>query len=516
MAPRPRPLVLMILDGFGLRDEQDNNAIALAAAPRFKALWSAYPHGEIGASGRDVGLPDGQMGNSEVGHLNFGAGRIAQMDIARIDCAIEDGSLGRNVEIHEALATAKKQGGRLHLLGLVSDGGVHSSLTHLLALIDVAHGEGVSVVVHAFLDGRDTPPRSAKPYLRELLEKLDGGQKGVIGTVSGRYWAMDRDKRWERVQRAYDAIVTATAPRRVGAIEAVDASYEAGKDDEFVEPVVIEGYDGVNVGRDAALFFNFRADRARELTDALTQPGFGGFARPAGKETPFARYLCMTTYDKSLGLPVAFPKETYPDIFPEIIARAGLKQFRCAETEKFAHVTYFFNGGREDTFEGEDRLLVPSPRDVATYDERPEMSAQGVASAVVSAIESDKYDFILVNFANPDMVGHTGSLSAAIAAVEATDKGVGAIVDAALAKGGAVIVTADHGNCELMRDPVTGAPHTAHTTNPVPLLYINDADRGAKVRPHGRICDVAPTMLQLLGLAQPAAMTGESLLLGRS
>jgi 2,3-bisphosphoglycerate-independent phosphoglycerate mutase len=528
MQERPRPLVLIILDGFGLRDDRHDNAVALAKAPRFNALWASYPHSEIGASGRDVGLPDGQMGNSEVGHLNFGAGRIAQMDIARIDCAIADGTLGDNAEIKAAITLAKQNGGRFHLLGLVSDGGVHSSLEHLLALVDLAAAQGVPVVIHAFLDGRDTPPRSAERYLTRVIEHLQGRpgeqSKGVIGTVSGRYWAMDRDSRWDRVKRAYDAIVSGAAPRVSGALEAVEAAYAAGKDDEFIEPVVVgqagaggesSGYAGVRAGKDAALFFNFRADRAREITAALTQPGFEGFARPAGLEAPFARYVCMTMYEKGLGLPVAFPKETYPDIFPELVARAGLTQLRCAETEKFAHVTYFFNGGREEPFAGEERVLVKSPRDVATYDEKPEMSAQGVADAVVAAIGERRFDFILVNFANPDMVGHTGSLEAAIAAVEAADRGVGAIVDAALAQGGAVLVTADHGNCELMRDPVTGAAHTAHTTNPVPFLYVNDHDRAARLRPHGRLCDVAPTMLALLGLPQPAAMTGESMLQGK-
>jgi 2,3-bisphosphoglycerate-independent phosphoglycerate mutase len=498
--------VLVILDGFGERADPTDNAVRLAKTPQLDSLYATYAHSLIGTSGPDVGLPPGQMGNSEVGHLNFGAGRIALMDISRIDVAVAEGSLGRNPAIGGAIEAAKSRGGRLHLLGLLSDGGVHSSLEHLFALIDVAAKDGVEVVVHAFLDGRDTPPESGGGYVRLLLERLQG--KGKVGVVCGRYWAMDRDKRWDRVERAYRAIVSADAPRALGALEAVQQSYAAGKTDEFVEPVVIDDYAGVNVGRDTALFFNFRPDRARELSEALTAPSFEHFARPVDRATPFVHYVCMTTYDRSLPLPVAFAKESYPDIFPEIIARHGKTQFRCAETEKYAHVTYFFNGGREEPFPGEERLLVPSPRDVKTYDEKPEMSEAKVADAAASAIRSGKYDFVLVNFANPDMVGHSGKLEPTIRAVEAVDHGIGAIVDAARSIGGAVFITADHGNCEMMRDPTTGAPHTAHTLNPVPLLYVNDNHKDAKIRSGGRICDVAPTMLKLMGLAQPSAMSG--------
>jgi len=397
----------------------------------------------------------------------------------------------------------------LHLLGLVSDGGVHSSLVHLAALVDLARDARVPVVVHAFLDGRDVQPGTAPGYIAAAESKLAGGV-GRIGTVAGRYWAMDRDNRWERVERAYRAIVEAGAPRAATAHEGVERSYAAARTDEFVEPFVVGDYDGVRPG-DTALHFNFRPDRARELTRALALPSFDAFAR-AGKGAPFeGRYACMTTYDGTFGLPIAFPKETYANIFPEIIARAGYKQFRCAETEKYAHVTYFFNGGREEPFEGEDRRMLPSPKDVATYDKKPEMSAAAVADASVEAVRTGRYDFILVNFANPDMVGHTGVLDAAIHAVEAVDSGVEQIVEATRSQGGAVIVTADHGNCELMKDPATGQPHTSHTLNPVPLLYVNDADPNAKLRPGGRICDVAPTMLEVLGLPQPAEMTGVSL-----
>ncbi|MGO8995359.1 MAG: 2,3-bisphosphoglycerate-independent phosphoglycerate mutase [Polyangiaceae bacterium] len=506
---RPRPLILVILDGYGERAEHADNAIAVAKKPAIDALDARYPHGVISTSGKDVGLPDGQMGNSEVGHLNFGAGRIAQMDISRIDVEVAEGTLGTNDVLNEVIAKAKSGGGRLHLLGLCSDGGVHSTLAHVFALIDLAHARGVKVVVHAFLDGRDVQPGTAPKYLAQLDERLAG--KGTIGVVSGRYWAMDRDNRWERVERAYKAIARADAPKAKSALAGVEASYAAKKTDEFVEPFVVEGYAGIDVGKDAALHFNFRPDRARELTRALALEPFDGF--PRGSAPPFAgRYACMTTYDASFGLPIAFPKPHYDDIFPEVIARAGLTQFRCAETEKYAHVTYFFNGGREEPFAGEERLMIPSPKDVPTYDKKPQMSAVAVGDAVVRAIESDKFDFMLVNFANPDMVGHTGIMDAAVTAVETVDLALGKLVDAARAKGGAVFITADHGNCELMKDPATGQPHTAHTTNPVPFLYVNDADRGAKIKPGGRICDVAPTMLELLGIPQPAAMTGHSLL----
>jgi 2,3-bisphosphoglycerate-independent phosphoglycerate mutase len=509
--PRQGPLLLAILDGFGDRAEVSDNAVRLARTPSLDALYARFPHTTIGTSGPDVGLPPGQMGNSEVGHLNFGAGRIAQMDISRIDNAVHDGTLATNPVLAEVVRAARARGGRVHLLGLASDGGVHSSLAHLFALIDVAHAADVDVVVHAFLDGRDVQPGTAPGYLEGIVRRLLPRDR--IGTVSGRYWAMDRDNRWERVQRAYDAIVHARAPRAEGAVAGVVSSLERGKSDEFVEPFAVGDYAGVVVGKDAAIHTNFRPDRARELTRALAAAGFDAF--PREEAPPFFAYACMTTYDASLDLPVAFPKESFADTFPEIIARAGLRQLRCAETEKYAHVTYFFNGGVEEPFPGEDRTMIPSPRDVATYDEKPEMSAAAVADAVVAAVAARKYDFILVNFANPDMVGHTGVLDAAVRAVEAVDDAVGRVADAVRGVGGALIVTADHGNCELMRDPATGQPHTAHTTNRVPLLYVDDTDRDVVLAPGGRICDVAPTMLKWLGLPQPAAMTGRSLFQGR-
>ncbi len=506
--PIPRPLVLVILDGFGERAESADNAVRLAKTPTLDALNAKFPHGLIGTSGPDVGLPVGQMGNSEVGHLNFGAGRIAVMDIARIDNSVVDGSLQKNPVIVAVLKAAKDAGGRLHLLGLVSDGGVHSSLQHLLALIELAAQSNVTVVLHAFLDGRDVQPGTALGYLRTVEARLAG--KGVIGTVSGRYWAMDRDNRWDRVERAYKAIASADAPRFRSAEEGVQASFDAKKADEFVEPFVVGDYQGV-LPHDAALHFNFRPDRARELTRALATLDFKEFTR--GPTAPaFTTYACMTTYDSTLALPVAFPKQTFVDIFPEVIARAGLKQFRCAETEKYAHVTYFFNGGREEPYAGEDRKMIPSPKEVATYDEKPSMSARGVADAVALAVNADEYDFILVNFANPDMVGHTGMLGPAIEAVETVDAAIATIERSVRAKGGALFITADHGNCELMKDPASGQPHTSHTLNPVPLLYINDADPSATLKAGGRICDVAPTMLELLRIPQPSAMTGHSLL----
>ncbi len=507
---RPRPLVLVVLDGFGERQERADNAVRLAQTPALSALFEQYPHGLVGTSGPDVGLPPGQMGNSEVGHLNLGAGRIAMMDISRIDNAVHDGNLVENPVIVDVISKAKRHEGRLHLFGLLSDGGVHSSLAHLFALIDAAKNAGVPAVVHAFLDGRDVQPGSAPKYIASVEQKLVGGV-GSIGTVAGRYWAMDRDNRWERVERSYRAIAEGQRPHARTAQEGIERTYAAGKTDEFVEPFVVGDYRGIKP-EDVGIHFNFRPDRARELTRALALPELDAFARVGGRGPLQGRYVCMTTYDAKFGLPIAFPKETYSNIFPELIARAGYKQFRCAETEKYAHVTYFFNGGREDPFEGEDRKMLPSPKDVATYDEKPEMAAAGVTEAVRDAIQTRRYDFVLVNFANPDMLGHTGVLDAAIRAVDVVDLGVGKIVDATRAAGGAVLITADHGNCELMKDPASGQPHTSHTLNPVPLVYVNDADPDARILEGGRLCDIAPTMLEVLGLPQPTAMTGRSLL----
>jgi 2,3-bisphosphoglycerate-independent phosphoglycerate mutase len=516
---------LCILDGFGERPAADDNAVTLARAPALARIRATCPRTVIGTSGPDVGLPPGQMGNSEVGHLNFGAGRIVQMDITRIDAVARSGKFGANEVIRRQIDLAKARACRLHLFGLVSNGGVHSSLEHLHALIAAAHDDGVPVVVHAFLDGRDTPPKSAWTFLEPLVRFLGEGNKGVIGTLSGRYWAMDRDKRWDRVEKAYRTLVRGEGPRAESAAEALEASYRAGKNDEFVEPIRIGDYAGVagDVGPDGAwrgyevgFTFNFRPDRMRELSAMLVRRNLpteveASMTEHFGPAAAFdaAEFATMTDYDPALGLAVAFPKDQVHASFPEVLARAGLTQFRCAETEKYAHVTYFFNGGREAPFQGEDRALVPSPREVATYDQKPEMSAAGVAAKVTAAIDSGNYDFVLVNFANPDMVGHTGDLAAAIAAVEAVDQGIDAIDRAVRRAGGALFITADHGNCEQMKDE-QGQPHTAHTLNAVPLYYVNEADPGAELVA-GRICDVAPTMLELMGLEAPAEMTGRSL-----
>ena len=524
--------MLCILDGFGERAEAKDNAIRMAKTPHLDALAANYPRTVIGTSGPDVGLPPGQMGNSEVGHLNFGAGRIAMMDITRIDLAISEHKLASNPVIDMLIRGAKDRASRLHLFGLVSNGGVHSSLEHLHALIDVAEHHQVPVVVHAFLDGRDTPPKSAWNYLRPLLDHLEG--KGVIGTIAGRYYAMDRDQRWDRVFKAYVPIVRGEAPHARSVEDALEASYDAGKTDEFVEPTRIGDYQGIKgdytadfglsttpkwewMGEEVGLGFNFRPDRMREISAMLTRtnlpPEVEAMLTERGRAVVAFQeqhYGGLTEYDAALKLPVAFPKDSVVDSFPEVLSRHHLKQLRCAETEKYAHVTYFFNGGREEKFEGEERVLVPSPRDVPTYDFKPEMSAAQVAEAVVAAITREELDFILVNFANPDMVGHTGQLEAAIKAVEAVDVAVGRIMDALRERGGALILTADHGNCEIMRDE-HGNPHTAHTLNPVPLYYMNDGDKDIVLRSGGRISDVAPTMLEILGLPQPALMTGRSL-----
>ena len=540
--PRPRPLVLCILDGFGERAERDFNAVRMARSPNLDRLRGEYPNTLIGTSGPDVGLPVGQMGNSEVGHLCFGAGRIALTDISRIDVAIAENQLSRNDVLNSLIERAKDRKSRFHLFGLVSDGGVHSSLNHLLALIDHIASHDLQIVLHAFLDGRDTPPKSAVAYLEKVEAALEG--KGMIGTVCGRFWAMDRDKRWDRVSRAWHAIVReegagdpkapATVPHFSDVFEAVRAAYEDGKTDEFVEPARLGSYEGMRGdyvaefgtqplewqwhGDEVGFAFNFRPDRMRELSamftrrnlpkevdEMITQRGRPMLAFEDGA------YAGMTEYDKALKLPVAFTKDDVKRSFGEVISEAGLTQLRGAETEKYAHVTYFFSGGREEIFKDEDRLLVPSPRDVKTYDEKPEMSCPEVATKIAAAIRSGKYDFILVNLANPDMVGHTGNLEAAIRAVETVDAGIGAIWDAVREQGGALIVTADHGNCETMRDE-QGNPHTAHTTNPVPLYFADESRRDAVLRSGGRIADVAPMMLQLLGVAQPPEMTGRSLL----
>jgi 2,3-bisphosphoglycerate-independent phosphoglycerate mutase len=497
-------LALVILDGWGLAEPGPGNAISLAETPVFDRLWAGFPRTQLSAQGRDVGLPDGQMGNSEVGHLNLGAGAIVKQDLARIDDAIADGSFFEDEALLSACEQARNSPrGRLHLLGLVSDGGVHSGWEHIEATIELASHEGVpDVVFHAFTDGRDTLPRGGRGYLHELERWLR--QAGRIATVSGRYYAMDRDTRWERTKLAYDAIVHAEGLRAAGAEEAIVSAYDRGETDEFVKPTVIGDYDGVVAG-DVGIFVNFRPDRARQMTRALTEPDFDEFPRAGGAPLDLTT---MTEYRKGWPYPVAFPEARPRTTLAETIAAAGERQLHVAETEKYAHVTYFFNGGREQELEGEERHLVESPRDVPTYDHKPEMSARAAADAFVGHWREGGYRFGIINFANPDMVGHTGVIPAAVEAVEAVDACLGDVVEAVTAKGGACIVTADHGNCDHMLEP-DGSPNTAHSLNPVPLIVTAE---GIALRERGILADVAPTALELLGIQQPNAMTGHSLI----
>nr|WP_283254825.1 2,3-bisphosphoglycerate-independent phosphoglycerate mutase [Luteimonas galliterrae] len=500
---------MLILDGWGHRDDPADNALAQAELPNWRRLWSGSPHTLIHTEGRHVGLPDGQMGNSEVGHMNLGAGRIVYQDLTRVDAAIEDGSFFANAELRAACADAKSSGGTLHVMGLLSPGGVHSHETHIFAMLDLAKREGVPrVAVHAFLDGRDTPPRSAEASLRALQAQCERLGNARIATVSGRYYAMDRDKRWDRLRKAWDAIVEAQAEHRAaGALSALQAAYARGENDEFVLPTVIEGAQPMRDG-DAVVFMNFRADRARQLAAAFVDPGFSGFETRRPK---LSRFVCLTEYDARLPAPVAFAPDDLAHTLGEIVSAQGLKQLRIAETEKYAHVTFFFSGGREDMYPGEERILVPSPK-VATYDLQPEMSCPELTAKLVEAIASGRFDVIVCNIANPDMVGHSGDLQAAIEAAQAVDVALGAIDNAVRAAHGALLITADHGNLEMMRDPVTGQPHTAHTVGPVPFVYVGDRD--ASLRDGGALRDVAPTVLDLLGLPAPAEMTGRSLFAG--
>jgi 2,3-bisphosphoglycerate-independent phosphoglycerate mutase len=514
-AVRPKPVVLLILDGWGHREDPADNALALADIPNWRRLWAERPHTLIHTEGRHVGLPDGQMGNSEVGHMNLGAGRIVYQDLTRVDAAIEDGSFFANAELRAACAAARASGGTLHVMGLLSPGGVHSHEQHVFAMLDLAAREGVpQVAMHAFLDGRDTPPRSAEASLRALQAKCDALGNARIATVGGRYFAMDRDKRWDRLRRAWDAIVDAQAEQHApDALAALAAAYARGENDEFVAPTVIDG--GVTGGGapmrdgDAVVFMNFRADRARQLTAAFVDPAFDGFG--AGVRCPaLSRFVCLTEYDARLPAPLAFAPDDLRNTLGEILAAHGLTQLRIAETEKYAHVTFFFSGGREDLYAGEERILIPSPK-VATYDLQPEMSCPELTAKLVDAIASGRFDVIVCNIANPDMVGHTGDLQAAILAAQAVDVAIGAVDAAVRAAGGALLVTADHGNLEMMRDPETGQPHTAHTVGPVPFIYVGE-HAVAALRNGGALRDVAPTILDLLGLPAPAEMSGRSLL----
>ena len=505
---RPKPVVLLILDGWGHREETADNALALAELPHWRNLLATCPHTLIHTEGRFVGLPDGQMGNSEVGHMNLGAGRIVYQDLTRIDAAIEDGSFFANAELNVACAAVKANGGTLHVMGLLSQGGVHSHESHIFAMLELARRAGVSrVAVHAFLDGRDTPPRSAESSLRALQAACDRLGNAHIATMGGRYFAMDRGQRWERVRRGWDAIVEAVGDHHAtDALTALQAAYARGENDEFVAPTVLDGAQPMRDG-DAVVFMNFRADRARQLTSAFVDPAFTGFS---ARRPVLSSFVCLTEYDARLPAPLAFAPDDLRHTFGEVVAEAGLTQLRIAETEKYAHVTFFFSGGREAMFEGEQRILVPSPK-VATYDLQPEMSCPELTDKLVDAIQGDSFDVIVCNIANPDMVGHSGILDAAIAAAQAVDIAIGRVSDAVRAVGGALLITADHGNLEMMRDPATGQPHTAHTVGPVPLVYVGS--RAATLRAGGALRDVAPTLLALLGLPQPADMSGQSLLL---
>ena len=505
MAQSIRPVMLVILDGFGWREESADNAVRQARKPNFDRHWHSCPHAYLHTSGSDVGLPDGQMGNSEVGHLNIGAGRVVMQELPRISQAAKDGSLARAPALTDLIARLQASGGTCHLLGLMSPGGVHSHQEHAVALANILHQAGVRTLVHALTDGRDTPPRSAAADMQWLRDALPPDVP--VATVIGRYYAMDRDKRWDRVAKAYAALAEGKGAKFADPVTAVQDGYGHDVTDEFIVPAVIGDYKGMRDG-DGVLCFNFRADRVREILAALLEPDFDGF--PRGRVVRFAAAAGMTRYSDELApfLGVLFPPEKLDHILGQVVAEAGRAQLRTAETEKYPHVTYFLNGGQETTFPREDRIMVPSPK-VATYDLHPEMSAPELTDKVVTAIDSGKYDLIVLNYANPDMVGHTGSLPAAIKAVETVDAGLSRIAAAVEKQGGALLVTADHGNCELMRDPATGGPHTAHTTNPVPVLLMGGEVAGLS---DGRLADVAPTLLALMGLPQPREMTGRSLI----
>ncbi len=501
-----KPLVLMILDGFGIAPTE-GNAIAAAKHPNMDKIFAENPHTQIGASGMDVGLPDGQMGNSEVGHTNIGAGRIVYQELTRITKSAQDGDMDKNEALLKAMNNAKDNGKALHLMGLLSDGGVHSHNTHLYALLEMAKRVGVEkVFVHCFMDGRDVPPSSGKDYVKELMDKLEEIGVGKIATVMGRYYAMDRDNRWERVEKAYAAMVYGEGEQAECPLCAMQNSYDKEVTDEFVVPTVVKGAEPISEG-DSVIFYNFRPDRAREITRTLVDPDFTGFERKKGF-FPLT-YVCMTQYDATMpNVEVAYKPESLVNTFGEYISNKGLTQLRIAETEKYAHVTFFFNGGVEKQYPGEDRILVKSPA-VATYDLQPEMSAYEVTDKMVEAVKSGKYDALILNYANCDMVGHTGVFEAAVKAVEAVDTCVGRVVEAVKEMGGCVLLTADHGNADKMVDE-DGTPFTAHTTNPVPFCVINHP---CQLREGGRLADIAPTMLKILGLEQPAEMTGESIIL---
>ncbi len=506
---KPRPVVLCVLDGWGHRPETEDNAIAAAATPVYDRLMASCPRALLKASGIEVGLPRGQMGNSEVGHLNLGAGRIVDQVIRRIDAAMEDGNLAANPAVAKLVGLLRDSGGTCHLMGLVSPGGVHSHQDHMAALAAILDAAGIRVAVHAFLDGRDTPPSAAAEYLEKLTGDIAGLKRTVIATVCGRYYAMDRDNRWDRVAKAYEMLVKGEGERAAEAVAAVTASYDRQVTDEFVLPAVIGEFAGIQDG-DGILMANFRADRAREILAALVDPGFDGFART--RRVKLAAAAGMVEYSEQLNqfIEALFPPVPLAGIMAEVLSEAGLRQLRIAETEKYAHVTFFFNGGVEQPFSGEERILIPSPK-VATYDQSPEMSAAEVTDRLVEAIATGDFDFVFVNFANPDMVGHTGDLAAAARAIATVDTCLGRLEAAVRESGSALLITADHGNAETMRDPDSGQPCTSHTLNDVPVVLVNGpAEIGSLSS--GRLADVAPTLLALMGLERPEQMTGRSLL----
>lgn len=500
-----KPLVLMILDGWGIAPAGPGNAASVARTPNLDRYFREYPHTTLEASGNAVGLPEGQMGNSEVGHLNIGSGRIIYQELTRITKSIKDGDFFTNPVLTDCMAQCRSQS--LHLMGLVSDGGVHSHFTHLLALVEMAKREGLkNIYIHAFLDGRDVPPKSASGYLAQLEQELQKIGLGKIATVSGRYYAMDRDKNWQRTRKAYDCLTRGLGEEAQSAVAGVEASYAKGVTDEFVVPFKVQGVEGKIKAGDGVIFFNFRPDRARQITRALNDKEFEFFPREAGAMP--VHYVCMTQYDATIAAPIAFPPESYDDTLGQVLAAQGMKQLRIAETEKYAHVTFFFNGGVEVPNKNEERILIPSPK-VATYDLQPEMSAPLVTEALLKELDANKFDVVILNFANPDMVGHTGVMSAAVQAMEAVDICVGKIVDKVLSLGGQLCITADHGNLEKMVGD-DGQPHTAHTTNKVPFLVLSE-NKALQLR-EGILADIAPTMLQLLGITKPVLMTGSSLI----
>ena len=506
-------VLLTILDGWGIGSNCPTNAIEAADDKNFNALVNNYPHTQLSAHGEAVGLPEGQMGNSEVGHLNLGAGRIVYQDLTRINKSVKEGDFFNNKEFLNAIANVKKKNSSIHFMGLVSDGGVHSSMEHLFALIDLAKKHGLEkVYVHAFLDGRDTPPKSAYNYLAQVEEKLKKENLPRVATISGRYYVMDRDQRWERVEKAYNCLLFGEGNHSANSAEAIQSSYDNDLSDEFVLPTVTGEESSRLKDDDSIIFFNYRPDRAREITRATNMPDFSGFERKKVLENIY--YVCMTQYDETFGLPIAFPPQSMQGLLADILEEHGIKQFRTAETEKYAHITFFFNGGVEKAYSTETRVLVPSPK-VATYDLQPEMNAPQVADEVVKALNSGEYQFILVNFANPDMVGHTGVLEAAVKAIETIDGCLKRIVDAVKKAGAVMLLTSDHGNAECMEDPGTHKPFTAHTNNPVPFIVIND-DENIELKESGTLADVAPTILDILEIDKSPEMTGESLIIRKS